>query len=146
MSNEQEMRILKTGECDSLSGKSTLTYRIGCKDDNEVSIALTGNSGAGIFNSDWIVLEEIHSLLANQEKVTSGSLHGLFEGRSSNSAGFFVAVLLKEGLVKISPGNRHYDLVGQAEYKKVVQALIETAPDEKPDKKKAGKKGKGASS
>ena len=27
--NEQEMRILKTGECPSLSGKSTLTYQIG---------------------------------------------------------------------------------------------------------------------
>jgi hypothetical protein len=124
MSNEQEMRILKTGECDSLSGKSTLTYWIGCKDDNEVSIALTGNSGAGIFNSDWIALEEIHTLLANQEKVTSGSLHELFDGRSSNSAGFFVAVLLKEKVLKVSPGNRHYDFVGQAEFRKIVKALI----------------------
>ena len=141
MSNEQEMRILKTGECDSLSGKSTLTYRIGCKDDNEVSIALTGNSGAGIFNSDWIVLEEIHSLLANQEKVTSGSLHELFDGRSSNSAGFFVAVLLKEGVLKVSPGNRHYDFVGQTEFQKIVKGLIEAAPEEKP-KKKTGKKRK----
>jgi hypothetical protein len=131
MSNEQEMRILKTGECDSLSGKSTLIYRIGCKDDNEVSIALTGNSGAGIFNSDWIVLEEIHSLLANQEKVTSGSLHELFDGRSSNSAGFFVAVLLKEGVLKVSPGNRHYDLVGQAEYKKIIQAYTKKKPGKK---------------
>jgi hypothetical protein len=142
MSNEQEMRILKTGECDSLSGKSTLTYRIGCKDDNEVSIALTGNSGAGIFNSDWIVLEEIHSLLANQEKVTSGSLHELFDGRSSNSAGFFVAVLLKEGVLKVSPGNRHYDFVGQAEFGKVVQALIDSGSPS-TTKKKAGRKSKG---
>ena len=138
----KKMRILKTGECPSLSGQSTLTYRIGCKDDNEVSIALTGNSGAGIFNSDWIVLEEIHSLLANQEKVTSGSLHELFDGRPSNSAGFFVAVLLKEGLLKISPGNSHYDFIGQTEFQKIVKGLIEAAPEEKPDKKKSGKKRK----
>jgi hypothetical protein len=130
---EQEMRILKTGECSSLSGRSTLTYQIACNNDNEVYIALTGNSGKGIFNKDWFELEEIHSLLANQEKVTSGSLHELFDGRSSNSAGFILAVLLKEGVLKVSPENRHYDFVGQAEYQKVIKAYA---------KKKTGKKGK----
>ncbi len=143
---EQEMRILKTGECPSLSGKSKLTYQVGCNNDNEVHVALTGNSGKGIFNKDWIALEEIHSLLANQEKVTSGSLHELFDGRSSNSAGFFVAVLLKEGVLKVSPGNRHYDFVGQAEFRKIVKGLIEAAPEEKPAKKKTGKKRKEVSS
>ena len=130
----KEMKDLKTSECPSLSGSSILTYKIGCNDDKEVCLSIVGNTGKGIFNKDWIVLEEIHSLLANQEKVTSGSLHELFDGRSSNSAGFFVAVLLKEGVLKVSPGNRHYDFVGQAEYKKVVQAYA---------KKKTGKKGKG---
>jgi hypothetical protein len=124
MINEQKMRILKTGECPSLSGKSTLTYQIACNNDNEVYIALTGNSGKGIFNKDWIAFEEIHSLLAKQEKVTSGSLHELFEGKNSNSAGFILAVLLKEGLLKVSPGSRHYDFVGQAEFRKIVKALI----------------------
>ena len=141
----KKMRILKTGECPSLSGKSTLIYQIACNNDNEVYVALTGNSGKGIFNKDWIVLEEIHSLLANQEKVTSGSLHELFDGRSSNSAGFFVAVLLKEGVLKVSAGNKHYNLVGQAEFGKIVKGLIEAAPEEKPAKKKTGKKRKGVS-
>jgi len=100
MSTKQETRILKTSETASLSGKSTLTYQIGLKDD-ELCIALTGNSGAGIFNKDWFALEEIYSLLASQKKpITSGSLHGLFEGRSSNSAGFILAVLLSEKLLK----------------------------------------------
>ena len=137
-----EMKILKTAECPSLSGKSTLIYQIACNNDNEVYVALTGNSGKGIFNKDWIVLEEIHSLLANQEKVTSGSLHELFDGRSSNSAGFILAVLLKEGVLKVSPGNKHYNLVGQVEYKKIVKALLKATPEEKPAKKKSGKKGK----
>jgi hypothetical protein len=134
------MKDLKTSECPSLSGKSKLTYKTGLMDDSEICISIVGNTGKGIFNKDWISLEEIHSLLANQEKVTSGSLHGLFEGKSSNSAGFILAVLLKEGVLKVSPGNRHYDFVGQAEFKKIVQALIETAPGEKPAKKKASKK------
>ena len=136
--NEQEMRILKTGECPSLSGKSTLTYQIGSNDDDAVHIALTGNTGKGIFNKDWFALEEIHSLLAHQEKVTSGSLHELFDGRSSNSAGFILAVLLKEKLVKVSAGNKHYDIVGRAEYGNIVQALLDSGTA----KKKSGKKGK----
>ena len=48
---KQEMRILKTGECPSLSGQSTLTYRIGSNNDNEVYMSLKGNTGKGIFNT-----------------------------------------------------------------------------------------------
>ena len=144
MSNEQEMRILKTGECSSLSGKSTLTYQIGCNNDNEVHVALTGNSGGGHLNSDWVSLEEIYSILSSQKKpVTSGALQDMYQGKSSNNASFTTAILLKEGLLKISPGNSHYDLIGQTEFQKIVKGLIEAAPEEKPAKKKAGKKGKG---
>ena len=136
---EQKIRILKTGECPSLSGKSKLTYQIGSDTDNNVHVALTGNTGAGVFNKDWISLEEIHTMLANKEKVTSGSLHELFDGRSSNSAGFFVAVLLKEGILKVSPGDKHYNFVGQAEFGKIVKALLDSGAS----KKKTSKKRKG---
>ena len=137
-----EIRILKTGECQSLSGKSTLTYQIG-SDSDKLYIALTGNTGAGIFNKDWFDIEEIYSLLSSQKKhVTSSSLLGLLENRSSNTAGFLTAVLLKEGLLKISPGNKHYDLVGQVEFGKIVQLWMDSGTA----KKKSGKKGKGAAS
>ena len=139
MSFNQEILILKTSETTSLSGKSTLTYQIGLKGD-EICISLTGNSGAGIFNKDWFDIEKIYSLLASEKKsITSGSLHGLFEGRSSNTPGFLLAVLLKMELLKISPGNKHYDLVSQAEYGKIVQALLDSGTS----KKKTSKKRKG---
>ena len=138
----EKMRIIKTGECPSLSGKSTLTYQVACNSDNEVHVALTGNTGKGIFNKDWFDIEEIYSLLAQKRPVTSGSLHELFDGRSSNSAGFFVAMLLKLGLLNVSPGNKHYNLVGQAEFGKVVQALIDSGSPS-TTKKKAGRKSKG---
>ena len=141
--NEKEMRILKTGTCKSLSGKSTLTYQIGCNNDNEVHVALTGNSGGGHFSSDWVSLEEIYSILSSQKKpITSGALQDLYQGKSSNNASFTTAILLKEGPLKISPGNSHYDLIGQTEYQKIVKGLIETAPEEKLKKKKSEKKGK----
>ena len=144
MNNDQEIRILKTGECPSLSGKSTLTYQIGSNNDNEIFIKLAGNSGGGHFSPDWVTLEQVYTILSSQkEPITSGALHGLFQGKSSNNASFTTAVLLKEGLLK--PGDRHYDLVGSTKFKEYVQGLIETAPEEKPAKKKAGKKSRGVS-
>ena len=77
----KEMKDLKTSECPSLSGSSILTYQIGCNEKNELHLSLTGNTGKGIFNKDWISLKEIDSLLATEKgPITSGSLHGLFEG------------------------------------------------------------------
>jgi hypothetical protein len=131
----KEMKDLKTSECPSLSGSSILTYKIGCNDDNEVHVALTGNTGKGIFNKDWISLEEIDSLMAVEKgPITSGSLHGLFEGKSSNSAGFVLAIILSEGLLKISSNNeRHYERIDPKEYRKSIKAYA---------KKKTGKKRK----
>jgi hypothetical protein len=121
---ENTMTEIKTGTCISLSGNSTLSYRISLKDNKEVCIALTGNSGTGMFNKQPIALEQIYSLLASEKKpITSGSLLGLFEGKSSNSAGFFLATILAEGLLKTSSDNqRQYELIDKKEFKKIIQA------------------------
>ncbi|MCB2183112.1 MAG: hypothetical protein KQH63_13840 [Desulfobulbaceae bacterium] len=124
--NKEEIRILKTGECPSLSGRSSLTYNIGCKDDKEVYLQLTGNTGQGIFNKDWISLVELDSVLASGEKpITSGKLHSMFKGKSANSSGFVLAVLLNEGLLKRSNDNlRHYERIDPVEFKKIIQVFM----------------------
>ena len=131
----KEMKDLKTSECPSLSGSSILTYKIGCNDDKDVCLSIVGNTGKGIFNRDWISLEEIDSLLAAEKgPITSGSLKELFDGKSSNSAGFVLAVILSLGLLKISSNNeRHYERIDQKEYRKIIKAYA---------KKKTGKKRK----
>ena len=131
----KEMKDLKTSECPSLSGSSILTYKIGCNDDKDVCLSIVGNTGKGIFNRDWISLEEIDSLLAAEKgPITSGSLKELFDGKSSNSAGFVLAVILSEGLLKVSLDNqRNYEKVDQKEYRKIIKAYA---------KKNTGKKGK----
>ena len=128
------MVILKTAECPSLSGQSTLTYNIGLN-DKKLCICLTGNTGAGVINKMPVELAQIQTLLASQKgPITSGCLLGLFEGKSSNSAGFLLAVLLAEGLVKVSFDNqRQYERVNEKAYEKIVQAYA---------KKKSGKKRK----
>lgn len=134
--SDKKMTILKNAETTpSLSGRSMLSYQIGIKDDT-LHITLTGNTGKGIFNKDWIPLAEISGLLNTDQPITSGSLQGLFEGRSSNSAGFLLAVLLNEGLAKKSDSNgRYYERVDLKEYEKIIQAYTKTRP---------GKKTKGA--
>lgn len=129
-----EMQVLKTADCPSLSGRSLLTYQLSLKDDT-IHISLTGNTGKGIFNKDWIPLSEISSLLETNQPITSGSLQGLYEGRSSNSAGFLLAVLLNEGLVKKSDDNgRYYERTEKKEYTQIINAYT---------KKATGKKTKG---
>jgi len=98
--SKQEMRTLKEGSCQSLSGRSTLTYMIGCTADNELYLCLTDNTGKGIFNKKPVEPSRIDSMLAaHPSPITSSSLRGLFEGRSSNNLGFIIAVLLAEGLL-----------------------------------------------
>jgi hypothetical protein len=63
-----EMRILKTATCKSTSGKSTLTYQIGCMLDNTIHIRITKNSSAGFFNDEWIALKDIEKVLVNGPK------------------------------------------------------------------------------
>ena len=56
---EAAIRILNLRTCSTLSGRSTLTYQVGCNAESEVYIRVTQNSGNGQFNSDWIPLATI---------------------------------------------------------------------------------------
>ena len=42
---EQEFRVLKSGTCPSLSGRSKLTYDIACGSENELHVRVLKNSG-----------------------------------------------------------------------------------------------------
>ena len=64
-------RILKIATCPSLSGRSTLTYHIGCKrhgDSTEIGtpfIRVYANSAAGLFSNDWVALDVIQQSFAD---------------------------------------------------------------------------------
>jgi len=116
------IRILKTSQCNSLSGKSTLSYQIGCDTDSTIHIRLTENSGAGMFSKAWTPLTP---LLSSEDKmVTSGSLNPLFAGKSVNSAGFLLAVLIHEGLIQIvGEKPRTYERRDPKEFMDAIQAI-----------------------
>jgi len=118
---DAEMKVLKNGECPSLSGRSSLTYHIGCSSDlldkagdefNEgISFRIHANSGSGLFSDQWVPVSALKTVFDKEQSkdaVTSSSLNSVFAGRSVNTAGFILAVLKAEGLVVHMEDKRRY--------------------------------------
>ena len=126
---DTEVRILETSSCASLSGKSTLTYNIGC--DTETQIQVVGNDGGGYWNNDWVAYRDIQAELEKEPKeITSGTLRCLYPSKSNNSPGFLLAVLKAVGLVQVSTTNpRCYEALDPAVFIAGVKTLMESAPE-----------------
>ena len=100
--NSAEVRVLRAATCPSLSGKSKLTYELGCDDKAALQLRIAKNSGKGMFSAAWVPWERVGALLEGHgdKPVTSHSLWPLFKGTSVNTAGFLLAALKQEGLVR----------------------------------------------
>ena len=94
-----ETKILKTGTCPSVSGKSTLTYQIG-KASSDIQIRIHENTGAGRFSAEWLSLAVIEKAVG-KTPFTSSKLKELFHGKSINTSAFMLAVLLNEGWLSL---------------------------------------------
>ncbi len=142
--NESLIRILKVGQCDSISGKSKLTYHIGCTTE-DLLFRVYGNSSSGYFSNEWITFARIAEALSKTQIITSVNLSPLYVGRSSNNWAFLLACLLAENLVAEST-ERDRSFVGVdpapfvAEMKMLLDSDIALDPDAKPPKKSVIKK------
>jgi len=105
--SSENIRVLKTDTCKSLSGKSKISYQVGCSTDNNIQFRITGNTGGGFYSSkDWIPLNAIlqtFKKVPNDSPLNSVYLFPLFEGRSVNTPSFLMAVLLNENLIEPLP-------------------------------------------
>lgn len=134
-----------TGDCPSISGRSTLTFGIGRhKDTGELHVRILENSGKGMFCKDWIKASDIEAVVKGATELTSKSFQVLQPGRSINTAGFTLAVLKDLGYIRPETDNtRVHEHVPATTFEKVAMArmgkTIEAAPA-----KPAKKKGKGA--
>jgi len=123
---DSHIRVLKVGTCPSLSGRSTLTYRLGSAADNEIHLRIHANSGPGCFGRDWVALRTLQQALAKVPgPITSGSLNATFAGRSQNTSGFVLAALFQEGLLKPLRDARGYQPSDGVEFMKEVRRLLE---------------------
>ena len=145
--NEAQVRILKNGTCPNLSGKLTLSYRIGINEAGQIMLQLVGNSNPGYFNNEWVRYSAVQELLAKQDQgkaITSFVLTPLFRGKSTNSPSFLFAVLKHEGLVKLSESKRRcYDRCSDSAFLASIGKLIDGKDVPTSSKGKAGKNNKG---
>ena len=101
-----DMKVLKTATCKTLSGKSTLTYQIGCDPDSTVHLRISKNSGGGFFSDEWIPFEGILEVLKDRpdgSPVMSHFLTPLLKGKSVNTSAFILAAMKHLKLLRPLP-------------------------------------------
>lgn len=124
---DDQVRVLKSATCKSLSGTATLSYQFGLQGEADLAMRLAQSTGGGFFNQDWVPLVRVQKVLQRKtgdNRVTSLSLRPIFEGKSVNSAGFLLAALLNEGAVRPVAGlDRRYEVGDVEAFVSRVQAL-----------------------
>ncbi len=137
------IRILKIASCPSLSGRSTLTYHIGCSANTknpavpDLYFRVFENSGGGLFSNEWVSLEVIQQVFAKVPTaiaITAHLLGSLFVGKSVNTPSFLFAVLKSEGLVVAAKEKKGcYERTDPSGFMAEVTALIVSGVDLKLD-------------
>lgn len=123
-----EPRILKIATCTSLSGRASLTYHVGVRNERDVCFRIWDTSGRGIFSKEWVCASDIQKVLREHTSLAAPMLLPLFKsGRSVNTAGFLLAALRNEGLVDSSPDEAHkYIRVESQAFVQEVTELMKT--------------------
>jgi hypothetical protein len=113
-SESLNVRVLKNGACPTLSGRGSLKYEIGADEASNVAIRLTGNSGGGFFNGDWVPIDAVSKILQSphvQKGLSSTAFVPIYRGKSMNSPSFLAAVLKAEGVIRLQEGKtRSYEV------------------------------------
>jgi hypothetical protein len=119
--------VVKAGTCETLSGKSKLTYHIGRDPEDEIHVRIHKNTGNGFFSPEWVSLKDIEKAFAkvpSGKPVTAIVLNGIFKGKSVNTPGFLLAVLVHEKLLMPLPGRkRSHEAVDPGEFREKVDSL-----------------------
>ena len=101
-----EIAIVATLKTKTVTGKSDLTYHLGKDDADTPYVRIFQNTGNGFFSNEWLPLGAIIDILESKAGIsfTSTALEPLFSGKSVNTPGFLVAVLMKEKVLELEPG------------------------------------------
>ena len=124
------IQVLKTSSCKTLSGKSTLTYQIGCTPDSVIHLHISKNDGGGFFSPEWIAFEDIQRALEKRPKgspVLSHFITPLLKGKSVNTSAFLLAALSHLKLLRPLPGKkRQHELLDPRDFLDHVEKLMST--------------------
>jgi hypothetical protein len=120
------IQTIHEGRCESLSGRSTLTFAVGRHPEtNALHLRIAGNTGGGMWCDEWIPGSEIDAVVMGDPELTSRSFQVLKPGRSTNTAGFVMAAIKSMGLIRNNAENtRLHEHVPTETFEKVVTALM----------------------
>ena len=139
-----DMKVLKTATCKTLSGKSTLTYQIGCTADSTIHLRIAKNSGGGFFSDEWVSLDDILRVLNDRPRespVMSHFLTRILKGKSANTSGFILAVLTHLKLSRPLPKKKRvHELLDPQPFLDQVDKLMTSGGTTKRTVKKAPSK------
>lgn len=127
--------IAKVDSCPSLTGKSVLTYHVGCN-AGKIQIRVHANTGGGYFSKEWIAFSVIQETLEKQTKpFNSMLLKPLFHGKSSNTPAFLLAALKHLGVIKDGKKSG-YECGDIAKFVTEIESLKASEPEAIPRKPK----------
>ena len=134
------IKVIYEGECPSISGRSTLCFVVGRHaEDKTLHLAITGNSGKGMFAADWAPASAIQEVVLGAFGLTGASFHCLHEGRSCNTGPFILGVIKALGLVRANAENtRLHEHIPTTTFEQLVMAHIGESqePAPKPGRRK----------
>ena len=114
---------LRTDQCLSLSGRSMLTYELGCDSNERLHLRVTHNTGKGHHNPSWVAYDAVEPLLMAATTLSASALAKLFVGTSVNTAGFVMAALKHLRVLQAVTDKRHaYQFVEGVDWKALLQA------------------------
>ena len=121
------IRVLKNGNCPSLTARSTLGYQLGLKDESELYLRLVSNTGSGFFSKEWVACSVIEQLINGSAELTSTSFKAIFPNKSVNTGGFVMAVIKALGLIQPNPQNsRWHQQVPEMSFDQVaIEAMVQ---------------------
>ena len=127
------IRVLKNGNCPSLTARSTLGYQLGLKDESELYLKLISNTGSGFFSKEWVACSVIEQLINGSAELTSTSFKAIFPNKSVNTGGFVMAVIKALGLIQTNPQNsRWHQQVPEMTFEQVaIEAMVQEDEAEK---------------
>ncbi|MCU6434612.1 hypothetical protein LPB67_12605 [Undibacterium sp. Jales W-56] len=105
----QSLWLLKDGTAPKLGARAegSINYNVFADNDRQqLFIAITGNKGGGYFSKEHVDMTKIDACLdasTSAKPFPSKTFKEAFVGRSSNNAGFLVAVLRHEKLLAAAP-------------------------------------------
>lgn len=107
--NPPSFWLLKEGTAPKLGARAEGSISYNVLADNghqQLFLTITGNKGGGYHSKEHVEISKIEACLetsSSAKPFPSKTFKGAFAGRSSNNAGFLVAILRHEGLLAAAP-------------------------------------------